>query len=324
MVSVDAGCRLTFGERAYKMDVGFNKKTVKSVEGRVTPYIVDPLRPGAYQTISDAIDAVVADGANTDSDLLALILLSNATHQIGSQLVLPPNIRISGPTDTGFGYLQSKRRAAIVEGTFLIDVTADTSDGIYALSDLELTTTSTTESCITVSGGTSNPQVYLDGVTLDHNGGGTTATAFSASNTTFAAYYFYECHITADSTRATLYAPNSGQSILVRNSYVRGTTSDAVEAGSGVSLLFARINGLVKGGTSGAGHEIKYTEIIASSGNGLIQIGATSETVVAFCYLDHPVAVVRGTAGSPVVVIEGNNCYVDSNTYANASVTNIG
>lgn len=305
------------------MDIGFNKKTIASIDGRVTPYIVDPLRPGAYQTISAAIDAVVADGANNDSDLLALILLSNATHQIGSQLVLPPNIRISGPTDTGFGYLQSKRRAAIVEGTFLINVTTDTSDGIYALSDLELTTTSTSESCITITGGTSNPQVYLDGVTLDHNGGGTAATAFRASNTTFGAYYFYECHVTATSTNATIYAPNSGHSVLVRNSYVSATT-DAVEAGSGVSLLFARINGLVKGGTTGAGHEIKYTEIISSSSNGLIQISSTSQLVLAFCYLDHPMAVVRGTAGGPVQVTEGNNCYVNSSSYVNATVTNIG
>lgn len=304
------------------MDVGFNKKTVNSTEGRATPYMVDPLRVGAYQTISDAIDAIVADGANTDSQLPALILLSNNTHQIGSQLVLPPNIRISGPTDTGFGYLQASRRSAIVEGTFLIDVEADTGTNVYTLSDLELTTASTTESCITISGTNGAPLVYLDGVTLDHNGGGTTATAFSASNTTTAAYYFYECHISAASTVATLYAPNANQSILVRNTYLAGST-DAIEAGGGVSLLYARVNGVVKGGTSGVGHDIKYSEIISSSGNGLIKIDATSVTILVSCYLSHPTAVFRGEAGSPALVSEGQNCYPDANTYVNATVTNI-
>tara|TARA_Y100000385_G_scaffold71262_1_gene71569 strand:+ start:842 stop:1783 length:942 start_codon:yes stop_codon:yes gene_type:complete len=299
-------------------------KLVRSGSEAFTPYIVNPDGTGTYLTIEDAIDAVVADGANTDSDLPTLILISSDTHQIGSQLTLPPNIRISGPTDTGFGYLQSQRRAAIVEGSFLIDVDADTSDGIYVLSDLKIKTDSATDSCINVSGGNSNPQLYLDGVTLEQNGSGTAATAFSASNTTFAAYYFFECHATASSTNATLYAPNSGQSILVRNSYVRGTTSDAVNAGSGVSLLFSRVNGLVKGGASGAGHEIKYSEVIATTGTGLIQISSTSTTFVTFCYLQHPLGVVEGTAGSPVVVVEGNNCYFDSNTYINAAVSNIG
>lgn len=286
----------------------------------LTPYVVNPNGDGTYLTISEAIDAIVADGANTNDQLPALILLSSDTHSIGSQLALPRNIRISGPTDTGFGYQQSSRRSAIVDGTFLIDVESEVTDGIYMLSDLELTT-STNESLITISGTNSNPQMYLDGVTLDYNGD-TTATAFEATNTTFAAYYFYECNIQAASTMATIYVPNSGQSVLVRNSYVQGST-DAIEAGAAASVLASRVQGIVKGGPSGAGHEIKFSEITSTSGDALIQIGGAAETVITSCDLSHPLAVFSGTAATATQVYEGQNNYVQSQDYLNAIRDNI-
>lgn len=305
------------------MTIGYKKITPTALQGRITPYIVDPSRPAAYQTVSGAIDAVVADGANDSSELPALILLSAGTYNIGTQLRLPPNIRICGPVDVGYGYQQASRRSAILEGTILIDVETDVVDGVYFLSDVELTTTSSSESCILVSGSNSNPQVYIDGVTLDHNGGaGSPGTAFESTATTTCAFYFYECHLSSTSTKATVHAPGSNQSILVRGTYLQGS-SDAINAGSGVSVLSSRCNGVIKGGSSGAGHQIKYSECISTSGTAAIAINATSETIVTHCFIDHPTAAVRGTSGSPLVVRQGSNAFNDATTFPNCTKTDI-
>ena len=305
------------------MTIGYKKITPTALQGQITPYIVDPSRPAAFQTVSGAIDAVVADGTNDNSELPALILLAAGTYNIGTQLRLPPNIRICGPADVGYGYQQASRRSAILEGTILIDVETDVVDGVYFLSDLELTTTESAESCVLVSGTNSNPQVYIDGVTLDHNGGASSAgTAFESTATTTAAFYFYECHVSSTSTKATLHAPNSNQSILVRGTYLQGS-SDAINAGSGVSVLSSRCNGVCKGGTSAAGHQMKYSEFISTTGNAAIAINATSQTIVTHCFIDHPTAAVRGTAGGPLVVRQGSNAFNNASNFPNCTVTNI-
>ena len=301
------------------------KSSNKFFKGNVealTPYIVDPNGNGTYLTISEAIDAVVADGVNTDPELPTLVLLSSDTHQIGSQLTLPPNIRIAGPGDYGFGYQQATRRAAIVEGTWLIDLDTDTGANYYFLSDVKCVTDSN-ESVITVDGSNGNPIVNLDGCTLDYNGGGA-GTCFDVTSTALSAFYFYECNVIGNNARPSIVTTASGQSVLLRGSYVQGNDL-AIECGGAFSSQNCRINGRIKVGSSGGtDHEFKYTEIISQIGGNLIECTSTVQSIISHCQLQHPTAVFECSNASPSTVLESQNSYIDSKTYTNADITYTG